>query len=612
MSNLLRRLVGESTIWKSAHLLPKRDRQKVVAVIILQISFGLLDLLGIAIIGMLGALTINGVQSQQPGNRVSAVLSFLNIENLSFQNQVFILGVAAAIILIGKTIFSIIFLRKITFFLSRRAAVISADLVSRLFSKSLLTIQSKPMYETMYAVTGGVSLVTVGVLGTLIALISDISLLLVVGGGLFFVDPKIAFGNLLVFGMIGYLLYRLMHIKAKRLGKESSEIGIKSQERITEVLSSYREIVVRNRRDYYSREIGRTRLQIANANAELAFMPNISKYVMEVTIVIGALAMSAVSFTSSDTTRSVAVLSVFFAASTRIGPAVLRIQQGAVSIKTALGGAGPTIELVELLRNARPIKNVSDVVSTDYIGFLPEINISNVSFSYPAKKMPAINEVSLTINQGEIIALVGPSGAGKTTIVDILLGVLTPDSGHVTLSGLPPLDCIEKWPGAISYVPQDVIITNGTIRENVAMGYPISEASDDLVWSALKIAQLDDFVKTLEKGLDTSVGDRGTRISGGQRQRLGIARAMFTKPLLLVLDEATSSLDGETEANISGAIQNMRGSVTVLMIAHRLSTVRDADKVIYLDDGKVLAAGSFDEVRKANPVFDGQASLMGL
>ena len=171
---------------------------------------------------------------------------------------------------------------------------------------------------------------------------------------------------------------------------------------------------------------------------------------------------------------------------------------------------------------------------------------------------------------------------------------------------------VAKWPGAISYVPQDVVISNGTIRENVALGYPKEVATNELVFSALKIAQLEDFVSGVANGLDTPVGERGTKISGGQRQRLGIARAMFTKPHLLVLDEATSSLDGETEANISDAIHALRGSTTVVMIAHRLSTVRNADIVVYMADGKVVAKGTFDEVRNAVPDFDRQAELMGI
>jgi ABC-type multidrug transport system fused ATPase/permease subunit len=171
---------------------------------------------------------------------------------------------------------------------------------------------------------------------------------------------------------------------------------------------------------------------------------------------------------------------------------------------------------------------------------------------------------------------------------------------------------VSKWPGAVSYVPQDIVIAAGTIRENVSLGYPKECATNDLVDSALRIAHLEHFVATLPLGADTQVGERGTKISGGQRQRIGIARAMFTRPQLLVLDEATSSLDGESEASISEALQSLRGSTTVVMIAHRLSTVRNADIVVYLSEGRVIAVGSFDEVRQAVPDFDHQAQLMGL
>jgi ABC-type multidrug transport system fused ATPase/permease subunit len=213
---------------------------------------------------------------------------------------------------------------------------------------------------------------------------------------------------------------------------------------------------------------------------------------------------------------------------------------------------------------------------------------------------------------GELIALVGPSGAGKTTLADALLGVLPIVNSSILISGKEPLEAVRNWSGAIAYVPQDVLISNGTIRDNVSIGFPRAEAVDELVWQAVEISQLKSFVLSLPDELDSQVGERGTRISGGQKQRLGIARAMFTKPKLLVLDEATSSLDGQTESDISDAIQALKGHVTVVMIAHRLSTVRNADKVVYLEGGKVLAIGSFQEVRNLIPEFDTQAKLMGL
>ena len=190
--------------------------------------------------------------------------------------------------------------------------------------------------------------------------------------------------------------------------------------------------------------------------------------------------------------------------------------------------------------------------------------------------------------------------------------MLNPSSGSTLISGLPPIEAVSKWPGAIAYVPQDIFISNGTIRENVSLGYPLHEATDDLVLEALQIAQLDSFVASLPLGIDTPVGDRGARLSGGQRQRLGIARAMFTKPRLLVLDEATSALDGVTEASISDSINVLKGRVTLVLIAHRLSTVLNADKIAYLSEGKVISVGTFDEVRSSVPDFDVQAKLMGL
>lgn len=573
---------------------------------------GILDLLGVLAIGLLGALSVSGLQSNQPGDRVSSVLEFLHILNLSFQIQATILGVGAVFLLVGRTVFSIFFTRRILFFLSRRGAKISANLISRLLSQPLLTVQARTTQETLYAVTYGVSLITIQVLATAVVLVSDLSLLLVMAIGLFVVDPTTAIGTFLVFSLIGYFLYHFMHIRARALGVKDSELTIMSNEKIVEVFSSYRESVVRNRRYYYAREIGKIRFALADVTAETAFMPYVSKYVIETTVILGAVLIGALQFILQDATHAVATLAIFLAAGTRIAPAVLRVQQGSIQIRGSLGQATPTLNLIDALGDAPMIENVDDTVDVVHEGFVSDIEIDNISLTYPNKPMPAISDITLTIPSGTSLALVGPSGAGKTTIIDILLGVLSPGRGSVFISGLPPLLAVAKWPGAVSYVPQDVVIAAGTIRENVALGYPPEAATDELVMNALKIAHLDQFVADLPNGIDTQVGERGAKISGGQRQRLGIARAMFTRPLLLVLDEATSSLDGETEANISAAIHELRGSTTVVMIAHRLSTVRNSDIVVYLSEGKIMAKGTFDEVRNTVPDFDRQAKLMGL
>jgi ABC-type multidrug transport system fused ATPase/permease subunit len=601
-----------SPIMRSIKVLPKADHRKIVIVVALQVGLGFLDLIGVAAIGVLGALAVTGVQSSQPGNRVSAVLELLGLSNLSFQSQVAVLGLSAACILVIRTILSILVTRKIFYFLSRRGAMISAELISRFLSQPLPKIQEKSSQETLYAVTFGVSSITLGVLGTAITLVADGSLLLIMIFLLFVVDPTIAVTSTIFFGTLGFVLYRMMNVKAHKLGQLNSEISISSNAKIIEVLDSYRESVVRNRRHYYSREIGKLRMKLADVLAEMQFLPNVSKYVIESGIVIGAVLIASVQFALQDARHAVGTLSVFLAAGTRIAPAIMRLQQSAILIRSGIGAAIPTLTLIETLKNVPRAHEVEDKLDVIHSGFEPSILLNGVGLTYPDKEWPALENIFLELNGGESLAIVGSTGAGKTTLVDVLLGVLQADTGAISISGKPPLEAISKWPGAISYVPQDVAISNGTFRENVGLGYPADVVTDELVWSALETAQLADFVRELPLGLDAPVGERGAKISGGQRQRLGIARAMFTRPKLLVLDEATSALDGQTESDISDAIQALKGSVTVVMIAHRLSTVRNSDQVIYMEKGQIVAKGKFEEVRKAIPDFDRQAQLMGL
>lgn len=596
----------------AASVLPPGDKKKIITVCALQISLSFLDLIGVALIGVIGALSITGIRGAETGNRTSRVLSFLNLENFGFYNQVVILAIVAVFLLISRTALSMYFSQRYLKFLAIRSAIISSNVFSKLISQSILDIQKRNTQETLFIITEGVRRITIGILGSIVFLISDLSLLIVLTAGLFILDPIVAIVSFSLFGFVALFLHLKMSRKSQILGKKSSELAVDSNRQIFETLTSYRETMVRNRRFHYSKIIENQRLNLSLTDAQLAFMPMISKYVLESAVVLGAFLISALQFTLNDSRNAIATLVIFMAAGSRIGPAIMRVQQGIIQIDIAIGSAGPTLQLIHQLRDVKEIGEVEDVFVSQHKGFNSELKVSGLNFSYIPDEGSTITDVSFELPPGKSLAIVGTSGSGKTTLVDLVLGVLEPGSGIVTISGRKPLDAIAEWPGAISYVPQTVSLIEGTIRENICMGFASEQISTEHVLRALDGASLSEFISNAPAGLDTQVGEIGSKISGGERQRIGIARALLTNPKLLILDEATSSLDGETEAEIADAIHTIKGEVTVVMIAHRLSTVRNADLVLYLERGKIRSIGTFEQVRQSIPNFDAQAKLMGL
>lgn len=597
-------------------ILTPSDRRKVVYVVLIYALLGLMDIVAVFILGLVGSLSVSGISSNRPGNRVSAILDFLGILETSLQNQVAILGLLAACALTFKSIASLYLSKRTLFFLSRRSAVISRTLLIRLLGQEIIKVRSRTIQETIFALTSGVQAVNVNILGAFLLLAADIFLILAFSVSLFFIDTLVALSSFILFSTIGIFLYWYLHKRAESLGEIATSLEIKSNEKIAEVISCYRELLVKNRRDFYAKEIGDTRLAISEAGANLAVMKVLSKYVMEITMVVGGLAIGATQFATQPANRAVAVISIFLVSSARIAPAILRVQTGLVTIRTSVGIAKPTLDLIEehLESTFKPEIDVKPYPGRDsfkHDGFNPLVVAQQVYFSYPGRNKRVFENLNLHVQSGEFLGVVGPSGSGKTTLVDLLLGVVNPNQGQIRISGVSTSKAREDWPGAIAYVPQESSMINGTIKDNVCLGYSAGDIPDDYVEELLNSVELGEFVNSLS-GIRTSVGERGSKLSGGQRQRVGLARALFTNPKLLVLDEATSALDASTEKKLTDFLSLLKGKLTLIVVAHRLSTVKNADRIIYIDNGGVRGEGDFEELRTKVPEFDIQARAMGL
>lgn len=593
-------------------LFTKRDRRVIKRIIALQTMFSVLDLLGVALIGVVGALAVRGVKSEEAGDRTSTLLKLAHLENFTLREQIIGIGAFAVGTFIFKTLITLYFSRKILFFLNIKGAGITADLFKRIMQQPIDGVNARPIQETIWILNSGVYNLTVGILTSAITIISDFSLLLLLGVGLVIVDPLTTLITFGTFTILGLILYYVSHKRMQHYGIVRSNLDIQTNQQISQGLASYREIFVKDRRDFYGQKIEKARQTYAIADAEMRFIPTISKYAIELAIVFGALIVSILQFNLNDSSRAVAMLALFIAASTRVAPAILRIQQGFVQLKGFVGTSKPTFDLISSLPEISTKVTTGSKVQQTIDPFSPSIQVRNLSFRYANAPLNVLSEINLQLDAGKTLAIVGASGAGKSTLVDLILGVLNPSSGEVLVSGMSPLVAIREYAGDIAYVPQDVSITNGSIKENITIGYDEREFSDDQILEAISLAQLNEFVRNSKYGINSEVGDRGTSLSGGQRQRLGIARALVSKPKLLILDEATSSLDAESEARISEAILNLKGRVTVVVVAHRLSTVRHADQIIYLKAGKVIGSGSFEELRDSIPEFENQAKLMGM
>lgn len=589
------------------------------ALVAVQVLLSGLDLLGVLLIGVVAGLSAAALTGGGAALAGALPFSLPAIFNSGI-NGLLLLAAVSAFLLISKSIFGFYLMRRSYRFLALRQAQISSALAAEVLRRPLLDIQRRTSQEIAYALTMGVSAVTMGVLGNGVLAIVEVSVAGVLLVGLLAIDPVVGGFTVVFFVIVSWVIHWYLSHRGQNLGSRLTAAEIGSFSGIQSALRVYRELVVTGRRDFYTERFQRFRWEAAMVQADVQGLSQLAKYVFEIALIVGAAAIAASQFATRGAIEAIAIIAVFLAAASRILPALLRLQGAIFNFRTSSGVAETTLQFASELRaTAELVDGESPMralclsgLTSGYRGFFPEVELRNVSLTYPGSQHPAVSNLSLKVPPGTSLALVGPSGAGKTSVADIMLGVLQPDIGDVLVSGMKPSDAVSQWPGAIAYFPQDVFLIDGSLRENVALGLPVEDVDDRLVLAALERAHFSMEELGRSEDLDTHVGEAGVRLSGGQRQRLGLARTFLTQPRLIILDEATSSLDADKEFLISETLRELHGEVTFVIIAHRLSTVRDSDQVAYLESGELKALGTFDEVKASQANFARQAQLLGL
>jgi len=423
-------------------------------------------------------------------------------------------------------------------------------------------------------------------------------------------QPLLALAGLVYFGLVGLVLYRWVLRRAVQAGRDNRAYSTQSVRLVSEMVHSLKEITLREKADEVAEVVLGVRTRASRARADQSFLGAIPRYVLEAALIGGLGIGAGIGYLQDGLAGALAALALFAVAGFRIIPSLTRFQ----TIMATTGANVPFAQQVldEIQRGQRYPAPSQAGDEHGWPDDAASLRLEAVSFTYPGADRPAVDEVSMELPFGQTVALVGPSGAGKSTLVDVLLGLLEPDSGQVLVGTTTLADRVHGWRRQVGYVPQEVSLFDASVARNVALSWRDDDIDEDRVREALRRAQLLETIEARPGGIHGAVGERGLRLSGGQRQRLGVARALYADPWVLVMDEATSSLDTSTEAAVGAAIRELHGEVTVVVVAHRLATIRHSDLVCFMRRGRLVARGSFDEVVAAEPDFAEQAALAGL
>lgn len=591
-----------TALWRTVRrlmgVLPAGTRRFVVTFATLQSLLAILDVAAIGLLAVILAPMLTGSSVTLP------VVGTIG-EPDQFRNVLLVVG----LLIITKSALAIVLQRWATARFARFEQVLGAQLLAGTFRAPWTERLRRNATDIVRSTDVGVGATVSGVLIPFCQLAGELVTFVAVLGVLIVAQPLLASVTVVYFAAVAAGLYLWVLRRAVAAGQDNRNYSARAARLMSEMVHALKEITLRGRSDELEELVLSVRSRSSRARADQSFLGAIPRYVLEAALIGGLGLGAAIGYAQDGVPGALSAVALFGVAGFRIVPSLTRFQ-------TILAQTGANIPfadqvLTEIDRSRRytepPTEPSEQLAPTSRT-----LRLRGVTFSYPGAAVPAVDDVSLDLPFGQTLALVGASGSGKSTLVDLVLGLLEPDAGEILVGDQPLGRVLADWRSRVGYVPQEVALFDASVAHNVALTWSDDHIDPDRVRRALARAQLLDVVEARPDGIHAAVGDRGLALSGGQRQRLGVARALYDDPLVLVMDEATSALDTSTEAAVTAAIRELAGEISVIVVAHRLATIRHSEQVCFLRDGRLIASGTFAEVVAAVPDFAAQAALAGL
>jgi len=571
----------------------------------------ILDLAGILAIGFVVTSTAIFLTA---GSNPDRVLDFAGLSIPAVTSQTLPL-VAAAILatFLIKALLSILITKSTAFFVATIEARAAREIAERVFGGDLADVRSRSREEMAYAVQFGSPAAFNSLLNFTSTVIAEGTLFLLICLGFILVNPLATLVAVAYFGVVALIIQYFIGTLMTRAGIQATESTIEANGALSDLTAVFRELSVLGVRHKYFEKIFRSRLTAADSAATQTYLNAMPRYIIEAALLIGVAGFILAQALAGDIVSSAASIGVFLSGGFRLTAAMLPFQAAMLTIK----GIIPVARTAHVILEDKCVSSKSGIKGANLGPTLEStidpigVQFQQVSFRYKDSDPLVLSDLSLAIEPGQQVAFIGASGAGKSTIADLMCGVLTPTEGELRLFTSLKTE-LSGSESAISYVPQRPGLVSGSLADNVALGMDGNDLDQARVIEALESANLNEVVSKLENGIHSQLGNHQDSLSGGQIQRLGLARALYSRPGLLVMDEATSALDAESESETAKALENMRGKVTVVLIAHRLNTVQHADKVFLIDAGTVVDSGTFQELVSRNPSVDRLVQLMNV